>query len=103
MHYGNVKGRLRDIKVALHHAGYCLGCCWALMALLVAFGVMNLWAMLGLAAVVVSEKVLRRGEAIGRLAGATLVVLAALVIASPSVAHALIPGVPMSSGSMTHM
>ena len=104
LHYGNVKGRLRDLKVALHHAGYCLGCCWALMALFVAFGVMNLWAMLGLAAVVVSEKVLRRGEAVGRLAGVALVVLAGLVIASPSVARALIPGVaPTSSGSMTHM
>jgi predicted metal-binding membrane protein len=104
LRYGNLKGRWRDLKVALHHAGYCLGCCWALMALFVAFGVMNLWAMVGLAAVVVSEKVLRRGEAIGRLAGAACLVLAALVVASPSVARALIPGVtPMSTGSMTHM
>ncbi len=104
LRYGNLKGRLRDVKVALHHGGYCLGCCWALMGLLIAFGVMNLWAMLGLAGVVVSEKVLRRGEAIGRLAGAACLVVAVLVIASPSVARALIPGVtPKSVGSMTHM
>ncbi len=34
LQYGNVKGPFRDLKVSLHHAGYCLGCCWALMALL---------------------------------------------------------------------
>ena len=46
LHYGNIKGPTRDLKVALHHGGYCLGCCWALMALFIAFGVMNIWAML---------------------------------------------------------
>jgi predicted metal-binding membrane protein len=104
LRYGNLKGPLRDLKVALHHAGYCLGCCWALMGLFIAFGVMNVWAMLGLAAVVVSEKVLRRGEAIGRIAGAACLVLALLVLISPSVANALVPGVSRpSTGSMTHM
>jgi predicted metal-binding membrane protein len=104
LRYGNLKGRLRDVKVALHHAGYCLGCCWALMALFIAFGVMNVWAMLVLAAVVVSEKVLRQGEAIGRLAGAACLVLAVLVVGSPAIASALIPGVAStSSGSMAHM
>jgi predicted metal-binding membrane protein len=91
LRYGNLKGPLRDLKVALHHAGYCLGCCWAMMALFIAFGVMNGWAMLGLAAVVVSEKVLRRGEAIGRIAGTACLVLAVLVLTSPSVANALVP------------
>jgi predicted metal-binding membrane protein len=108
LRYGNVKGRGRDLKVALHHAGYCLGCCWALMALFIAFGVMNLWAMLGLATVVLSEKVLRRGEVIGRLAGAACIVLAALVLVSPGVANAVVPSMsptmkPASGGSMTHM
>ena len=98
LHYGNVKGPLRDLKVALHHAGYCLGCCWALMALFIAFGVMNLWAMLGLAAIVVGEKVLRRGEAIGRYAGGAFLVLSVLVLASPSVANALVPST--GAGSM---
>jgi predicted metal-binding membrane protein len=104
LRYGNVKGRVRDLKIGLHHAGYCLGCCWALMALFIAFGVMSLWAMLGLAAVVLSEKVLRRGEAIGRIAGAFFLVLAVLVFASPSVASALVPGVSRTSGgSIAHM
>ncbi len=96
LHYGNMKGRGRDLKVAVHHAGFCLGCCWALMALFVAFGVMNLWAMLGLAALVVGEKVSRHGETIGRVAGAMLLALAVLVAASPRIADAV---VPTSSGS----
>jgi predicted metal-binding membrane protein len=40
-----------------HHGGYCLGCCWGLMVILVAVGVMNVAAMVGLAALVLSEKV----------------------------------------------
>jgi predicted metal-binding membrane protein len=101
LHYGNVKGPLRDLKVALHHAGYCLGCCWALMALFIAFGVMSVWAMLGLAAVVVGEKALPRGETIGRVAGAAFLALGLLVLASPTVADALIPS--MDAGTMTEM
>jgi predicted metal-binding membrane protein len=97
LHYGNMKGPLRDLKVALHHAGYCLGCCWALMALFVAFGVMNVWVMVGLAAIVVGEKVLHRGEAIGRYAGGAFLVLAVLVLASPSVADALVPSTGVGS------
>jgi predicted metal-binding membrane protein len=96
-----MNGPLRDLKVALHHAGYCLGCCWALMALFVAFGVMNLWVTVGLAAIVIGEKVLRRGEAIGRYAGAAFVVLAVLMLASPSVADALVPST--GAGSMEPM
>jgi predicted metal-binding membrane protein len=101
LHYGNMKGPLRDLKVALHHAGYCLGCCWALMALFIAFGVMNVWAMLGLAALVVGEKALPRGETVGRIAGATFLTIALLVLASPSVADTLIPSV--DTGTMTEM
>jgi predicted metal-binding membrane protein len=91
LQYGNVKGSLRDLKVALHHAGYCLGCCWALMALFIGFGVMNVWAMIGLATVVIGEKVLRRGDAAGRLAGVVFLAAAVVVMASSSVADALVP------------
>jgi predicted metal-binding membrane protein len=101
LHYGNVKGRARDLKVALHHATFCLGCCWALMSLFIAFGVMNVWAMLGLAAIVVSEKLLPQGEVIGRLAGAAFVVLAVSVAASPRVADAVVPSMPDDMATMT--
>jgi predicted metal-binding membrane protein len=94
LHYGNIKGRAKDLRIALHHAGYCLGCCWALMALFFAFGVMNVWAMLGLAVIVLIEKLLRHGESIGRIAGAAFVVLALLVATSPRVADAVVPSGP---------
>jgi predicted metal-binding membrane protein len=94
LHYGNIKGRTKDLRVALHHSGYCLGCCWALMALFLAFGVMNVWAMLGLAVIVFSEKLLRHGETIGHLVGAAAVVLALLVATSPRVADAVVPSRP---------
>ena len=66
LHYGSYQGRLRDLRVGAHHGGYCLGCCWALMVILIAVGVMNVAAMIGLAAVVLIEKVSPRGPAIGR-------------------------------------
>jgi predicted metal-binding membrane protein len=39
----------------------CLGCCWALMLLLFAGGVMNLWWNLGLTIFVLAEKIARPG------------------------------------------
>ena len=72
LHYGNVKGPLRDLKVAVHHAGYCLGCCWALMALLFVGGVMNLLWVTAIAGLVLVEKVARVGPWVGRVAGLAL-------------------------------
>jgi predicted metal-binding membrane protein len=101
LHYGNVKGRFRDLKVAAHHAGFCLACCWGLMVLFFAFGVMSVWAMIGLATVVVGEKVLRQGELLGRVAGVVFLVLALLVLVSPRVADALVPSASMGDTSMS--
>ena len=103
LHYGNVKGRTKDLRVAVHHAGFCLGCCWALMGLLVAFGVMNVWVMLALAAIVFSEKLLRYGAAIGRVAGGVFIVLALLVAVSPRVADAVVPSMPAAGAPMAGM
>ena len=91
LHYGNFKGRTRDLRVASHHAFYCVGCCWALMGLFVVFGVMNIWAMVGLAAVVLAEKVGRRGVAFARIVGVACLALAVLVVVSPTIAHAVVP------------
>jgi predicted metal-binding membrane protein len=73
------------------------------MALFVAFGVMNVWAMLGLAVLVVSEKVLWHGATIARLAGVAFVVLALFVAASPRVADAIVPSMPSEPAPMTNM
>ncbi|MGO9198331.1 MAG: DUF2182 domain-containing protein [Acidimicrobiales bacterium] len=100
LHYGNVKGRVRDLKVALHHAGYCLGCCWALMVLFVAFGVMSVWAMVGLAVVILTEKLGPHTAIFTRLTGAACLTLAVLLLASPTVAHVIIPA---GNGMATRM
>jgi predicted metal-binding membrane protein len=44
-------------KMGLKHGAYCLGCCWALMGLLFAFGVMNLLWVAGLSIFVLLEKI----------------------------------------------
>jgi len=89
LHYGSYQGRSRDLRVGIHHGGYCLGCCWGLMVILIAVGVMNVAAMVGLAALVLIEKVWRWGPAAGRLAGAAALALAVAAIWLPWLAPGL--------------
>ena len=42
MKYGSYQGRLRDMRVGMSHGAFCLACCWSLMAVLIAVGLMNL-------------------------------------------------------------
>ena len=100
MRYGSYRGKLRDLRVGVHHGGYYLACCWALMVVLIVVGVMNLVAMVAIAALVVVEKLWARGPFAGRLAGIALVGLAVTAIWWPSVAPGLDPG---SMGHMTMM
>jgi predicted metal-binding membrane protein len=71
------------------HACYCLGCCWALMLVLVVAGAMGLPWVLLIACVVAAEKLLPGGERIARAAGAALALLGAAVAAHPGLASAL--------------
>jgi predicted metal-binding membrane protein len=89
LHYGSYRGRLRDLRVGVHHGGFCLGCCWALMVILIAVGVMNVAAMIGLAALVLIEKTWRRGRAVGRLAGVAALALAVAIVWLPWLAPGL--------------
>jgi predicted metal-binding membrane protein len=89
LHYGSYQGALRDVRAGVHHGGYCLGCCWSLMALFVVAGVMNLAAMVVLAAVVLAEKLWVHGEALSRAVGVTALVLAVAVIWLPALAPGL--------------
>jgi predicted metal-binding membrane protein len=63
------------------HGLYCLGCCWALMLLLFAGGVMNLAVILGLTTWVLVEKVAPFGQQSARVAGVLLVAAAAWLAA----------------------
>ncbi len=60
--------------MGLSHGGYCLGCCWILMALLFVGGVMNLTWIALIAAFVLIERVVARGVLPSRLAGGLLIV-----------------------------
>lgn len=66
------KGTAGAFGMGLRHGAFCLGCCWALMALLFFGGIMNLYWIVGLALFVMIEKTLPRGVGIGRGAGAAL-------------------------------
>jgi predicted metal-binding membrane protein len=62
MYYLGFNGRSRDLRVGLHHGATCAGCCWDLMIVLVAAGVMNVAVMAALAAVIFAEKLWRYGK-----------------------------------------
>lgn len=49
-------GRSGAFRLGILHGAYCLGCCWALMLLLFAAGIMNLVWIAGLAILVLVEK-----------------------------------------------
>jgi predicted metal-binding membrane protein len=61
------------VRLGILHGADCVGCCWMLMALLFVGGVMNLWWIVGLTAIVTVEKLMPRGELFGRAAGAALI------------------------------
>jgi len=88
MHFGGYSGRLRDLRVGVYHGGYCVGCCWGLMVVLVAVGVMNVAWMAGLAAAIFVEKIWRHGKGFRFAVGLGLIAFACFVPAYPG----LLPG-----------
>ena len=73
---------LGALRLGAMHGGYCVGCCWLLMALLFVGGVMNLTWIAALAILVLIEKVLPPGQWVGRAVGIALIVwgVATLVV-----------------------
>ena len=59
--------------MGLRHGTYCVGCCWALMALLFVGGVMNLLWIAALSAAVLIEKVLPFGIWAARAMGLAMI------------------------------
>ena len=57
------------LALGARHGAYCVGCCWAAMALLFVFGVMNLLWIAALAALALVEKLLPWGRLVARTAG----------------------------------
>lgn len=59
-------------RLGVDHGLYCLGCCWALMALLFVGGVMNILWIAGIAILVLLEKTVTSGQWISRISGALM-------------------------------
>jgi len=88
-------GRRGSLALGWSHALYCLGCCWALMLVLVAAGAMGLPWVLLITAVVAAEKLMWGGDWIARIAGSALVLLGVTVALRPDLVTALRSGHPM--------
>lgn len=67
-------GRTGAFRMGFRHGLYCLGCCWALMCVLFAVGVMNLVWVAALTGLVLLEKTGPAGVAAARVGGAAMVV-----------------------------
>jgi predicted metal-binding membrane protein len=99
MHPAGV-GLRGDLASGLRDGALCVGCCWALMAVLVAVGVMNLAGMAGLAAVIFAEKVMPRPRLVAAVAGVALLGLAVAAAVHPSLLSGLTgSGVGMDAGA----
>lgn len=84
--HGGFRGEpLGALRLGLQHGGYCIGCCWALMALLFVGGVMNLLWVAGLAILVLLEKALPAGRLIARIAGAAFVIAGIWLLAGQAI------------------
>jgi predicted metal-binding membrane protein len=64
-------------RAGISHGAFCLGCCWALMAVLAVLGLMNLTWMAVFAVVFFLEKNWRHGVMVARVAGVACLVLGA--------------------------
>lgn len=74
-------GRMGAVRMGLEHGLYCVGCCWILMALLFVAGVMNLTWVAAISVFVLAEKVMPRGELVGKVGGVAFVVMGLMMLA----------------------
>ena len=79
------------------HGAYCVGCCWGLMLVLFALGVMSLAWMVVVAALIFAQKVLPRGELLARVFAVAFIAIGVWVATAPG----SVPGLtlPTSDGA----
>jgi predicted metal-binding membrane protein len=87
---GHFRPGLRGaLAMGIAHAWYCVGCCWALMGVLVVAGAMGLPWVLLIACIVAAEKLLPGGERLARATGVLLVTLGVVMAIRPELAMML--------------
>src|SRR5207302_1442808 len=74
------EGRSGALRMGLHHGLACIGCCWLLMAVLFALGIMNIVWGAAITAFVLAEKVLPWRRAVVWSGGAICLVGAAILV-----------------------
>lgn len=74
------RGRMGALRLGVEHGAYCVGCCWALMGVLIVAGSMSLAWVVAIALVVAGEKLLPAGQLFGRLGGVGLLVAGIVVV-----------------------
>ena len=80
------------LRLGIAHGVYCLGCCWALMLVLIVAGSTGLQWVVAIALVVFAEKLLPRGRVFGRGIGLALLAGAALLVLRPDLVPFLVNG-----------
>jgi predicted metal-binding membrane protein len=85
-------------RVGMSHGLYCLGCCWALMAVLFVVGLMNLAWMAVIAVIFIAEKNWSHGVALTRVVGTVVLVFGVAVIIDPTLLNTFVPA---QNGAMT--
>jgi predicted metal-binding membrane protein len=95
------EGRGGALRMGLHHGLYCVGCCWGLMLVLFAVGVMSLFWMALIAVLIFAEKVFRVGPRLAPVFGIILIALGLWIAVAP----ATIPGLhaPAEKSDMSGM
>jgi predicted metal-binding membrane protein len=84
-------GRLGALRMGTEHGAYCVGCCWGLMLVLFALGVMSVVWMAIVAALIFAEKVLPLGAGLSRVFAVCFAALGIWVASAP----ASVPGLTL--------
>jgi len=83
-------------QMGARHGAWCVGCCWALMASLLALGLMSIVWMAFVAGLIAFEKLIPWRRSATYVTAAILLVLGVLMIAAPDA----IPGLTVPTGDM---
>lgn len=83
-------GRLGALRMGAEHGAFCVGCCWGLMVVLFALGVMSILWMAVVAALIFAQKVLPGGDRLTRLLAVAFVAAGVWVAAAPSTVPGLV-------------
>jgi predicted metal-binding membrane protein len=97
-------GRVGALRMGVEHGGFCVGCCWMLMAALFALGVMSIGWMAFIAALIATEKLLPWKAVANRGVAVLLAVLGIMVAFAPEEVPGLtLPDSPEAAQAMEAM